>query len=222
LDEHQIPHFGVEGRQVAGPSAAVDTSLVLPLVPRCRHVRHLTIFVLDESGSVTAHNDPSRPIASRHRETELAIARLGTCRCGNEIASVLFFHPGNVAVGPYPLDRRGQRSLFGAIATRPSSTSSCLDEALEAALELAEAHPDHQVSLAVLSDFELFDPNPSQTLQRFCAFPGERHAVVLQSAVPEILRSDPGIHVTRVTWDSQPGVVARAVVGAMGSSRTVA
>ena len=101
------------------------------------------------------------------------------------------------------------------ISSPPNYTGSCLDDAYD----LAAAHPDHASTVVVLSDFQLFDAAPDSTLDRLCRFPGSSHAVAVSAPIPDVLEGNSAISVTHVTWDSQPGEVARALVPALAGGR---
>lgn len=218
VHEHPMSIHPVLGAALA-PNTGTTITIALPRMPECAHRPSLTTFIFDESGSVTAHNDPSRPISNRHREARLALERIGTCRCGNELAAVRFFDGGIHDVGPCPLTRTGRTILRTAIDNPPQFTSSELGGALDAAEALAANHPNHQHSLVVLSDFLLYDDDPEAVLDRFAAFPGDRHAVVLHTVPPKQLTHNPAIAVTRIEWDSEPGAVARALLPALTVTR---
>ncbi len=229
VQPRSVEALGVTGHPVdtypvvVGASTLVPTTtdvpVTLPPVAACSHQSHLTVFILDESGSITAHNDPARPIANRHREAQLALDHLGVCRCGNELAAITYFDPGPHDTGPHPLTRRGHKLLRAGIANPPNFTGSSLDNALDDAHDLAATHPNHLATVVALSDFCLFDPDPNATLNRLCGFPGDPHAVVLSAPVPDQLEDNPDVTVTHITWDSQPGEVARALVSALARGR---
>lgn len=222
VNGHPVDTYPVVGASTLVPTTT-EVAVTLPPVAACSHQPRLTVFILDESGSVTAHNDPARPIANRHRETQLALDHLGACRCGNELAAIIYFDPGQHDTGPHPLTRRGHKLLRAGIANSPNFTGSNLDAALDDVHDLAAAHPGHTATVVVLSDFCIFDPDPDATLDRLCSFPGDTHAVVLSAPIPARLEADPAVTVTHITWDSQPGEVARALVPALaGGRRTTA
>lgn len=219
IKQHAVSVVHVLRGASASPDPRPDLTISLPRVPKCAHKPGLTCFVFDESGSVTAHNDPTRPIAARHREAALAIDRLGTCRCGNEMAAIGFFDAGPSDTGACALTRAGRRMLHSAIDNPPPYTSSELESALIAAEDLASQYPNHHASIVVLSDFLLYDADPANVLRRFAAFPGDRHAVVLNTKPPTQLTDDDGITVTRISWNSEAGAVARALLPALAARR---
>lgn len=63
-------------------------------------------------------------------------------------------------------------------------------------MDLAEAHPNHQVTLVVFSDFRLFAPEPLRVLAELAAFPGQVHAVVLGDTSVDL--ADGNVTVTKI------------------------
>jgi hypothetical protein len=93
-----------------------------------------------------------------------------------------------------------------------------LEPSLQQAVRLAEAYPQHATTLVVLSDFLLLDADPAQVLSELVAFPGDIHAVVMGSQVPDcVLAGD--ITVTEVRQDSRPGAVAQALFRSLVTHR---
>lgn len=179
----------------------------------------LLIAVFDDSGSVAGPSG-NDPLSNRYAEVTRAfsvVARKGSRR---ELAAVIHFDtPSSGEVAPTPLTRAGLIKLRTGL--RPpidSLGTSELGPSLERAHEIAEAHPDHEATLVVLSDFQLFDTNPAEVLSRLSAFPGGVHAVVLGYRLPAGVL-DQRITVSSISHDSCPGVVARALFSSLVAYR---
>jgi hypothetical protein len=195
------------------------TGVRLEKPPPCRHEPTITTVEIDGSASVTARNG-NDPIGRRLDETELALTHLGrTCRCQNELAAVIHFDPGSCDRGPVPLSPKGLGVLTEALVVPPGGTSSVLGPALEVARRLGRSHPDHVQVCVVMSDFLLFDADTSGVLERFAGLAGHAHAVILGTEPPAQLAGDPRVALTAVHWDSPPGEVAHAVLGALAAAR---
>lgn len=173
----------------------------------------LSIFVLDESGSVTSTADPVR---WRHAALAAAVDALGSaCSCRRCRVALRFFDgPG---AGPSALGRSDRRALVAVLAD-PPPTASVLGPALAEAEDLARTHPG-PVHLAVLSDFELFDP--PGVLARLAHFPGRVSAVVLRSAPPPELVGT-SVEVLPADHTSPPTAVADAVLAGAAALRPAA
>jgi hypothetical protein len=91
---------------------------------------------------------------------------------------------------------------------------------LHRAVALAQAHPEHETTLVVLSDFELLDADVDEVLAQLAAFPGEVHAVLLGGDA-SWHRFDPSIIVTPVQRNDPPGSVARALFASLMTHRSV-
>lgn len=169
----------------------------------------------DNSGSVTGGNDP---IGQRFVEGALAITRVGSrCRCGRDLCTVLHFDtPTSLDLAPTPLTKPHQDAIRRSLAIPPDGAGvSLLGPSLMAARQLVERYPSHRAVLCVHSDFELFD----DYLHELIAFPGDVHAIALRSPPPQVLIDAPNVTVTRVSYDSPPGTVARAVFTALTRTR---
>lgn len=217
LVTRQVSLFPVVG--TADLPTTGSGTVVLPAIRKCAHVRTLTMVLVDRSGSVTAHSDPTKALSNVLGEGRAALAHLGTCRCANELVAIAFFDPGQYDTGPQPLTRRGWTRLRHAVDNPPDFTGSDLGPSLAVAEDLADQHPDHELSLIVVSDFELFDPDVEDVLDRFVRWPGRRHAVVLHSPVPDRLKDQTLAEVTHVVWDTTPGAIAQALIRTLTTGR---
>jgi len=184
---------------------------------RCPKEPDLTIVLFDDSGSVSAPGGGD-PIGNRYAEASLAFWKLNNCDCGTCLAAIRHFDTPTGDVGPGPLGRRWFQSFLKGGLQHPEGAAgiSLLGPSLEAAEEIASNHPNHTPHLVVFSDWDLFDP-PGY-LERLEAFPGEVFAVGLGTAPPKALESD-HVRVLTVQSTDPPGVVARALFGALVSSR---
>lgn len=179
----------------------------------------LLIAVFDNSGSVTSPGGTD-PLSNRYAEVTRAfqtVARKGTRQ---ELGAIVHFDtPSSGEVEPVPITRTGMLRLRAGLRPPPDGAgSSDLGPSLHRALEIAEAHPGHEVTLVVLSDFQLFDPDPGQVLSDLTAFPGSVHAVILGGRLPPGVLNDP-ITVTAVDRGSRPGAVARALFSSLVTHR---
>ncbi|MCA1671951.1 MAG: hypothetical protein LC799_07015, partial [Actinobacteria bacterium] len=179
----------------------------------------LLITIFDSSGSVTS-SAGTDPLSNRFAEARHAfsvVARRGSLR---ELGAVLHFDTPSIGdVRPAPLTRLGLLMLRRGLRVPPGGAgSSELAPSLHRAVELALAHPGHQVTLVVLSDFQLLDPEPQQVLADLAAFPGQVHAVVLGSDLPAGML-DEHIMVTPIGRNDPPGAVARAVFASLTAYR---
>lgn len=177
---------------------------------RCGEQPTLVITDFDDSASVTSPAGAD-PVSNRFAEAREAFRVVGrACRCRRCLGAVVHFDLVGGAP-PTPLSGRLSSALQGALQVPPMAAGrSLLGPSLEEAFHLAEQHPEHRCSLLVLSDFALMDPEPAQVLARLNAFPGDVHAMVLGRPLPHGVL-DPGIRVTPVSAEDEPGAVARAV-----------
>jgi hypothetical protein len=204
---------GAQRRDVSGIS-----QVVLGNPGRCPDGPTLTIFVTDDSGSVTGGNDP---IGNRYDEAAYALEKVARrCRCGQELATIIHFDvPTSADVPATPIRGHGKSMLLAGLRTPPEAASSNLGPSLRAAYEVAAAHSQHQAALVVASDFQLFDPDIERVLAAMAAFPGKVHAVVLRAAPPAQFMQDSRITITAVDYHSPVGAVARAVFGSLTTNR---
>lgn len=192
---------------------------------RPARVPTLLIALVDDSGSVISPHGTD-PLSNRYAEMDRAfraVARRGSRR---ELGAVLHFDtPCNADVEPTSLAWWANwRVRRGLVVPHGTSGTSELGPGLRRAVALAQAHPRHEATLVVLSDFELFDPNLGQVLGELAAFRGDVHAVVLGSNIREDTFDD-GITVTHVGRGDPSGAVARALFQSLvthrpGSSNT--
>jgi hypothetical protein len=175
----------------------------------------LLIAIFDNSGSVTwpAGTDP---LSNRFAEVDRAFSLVARRGARHELGAVLHFDtPSCGEVGPLPITRSGMRQLRQGLRIPPDGAgSSRLGPSLHRATGIAQAHPDHEVTLVVLSDFQLFDVDSPAVLAKLAAFPGTVHAVVLGSLKDASIPSD-NITVTRVQQGDAPGAVAEAVFASL-------
>jgi hypothetical protein len=207
---------------LAGATAPVRTytdGITLGRPGRCPRRPVLLITLFDNSGSVVGGNDP---IGQRFVETGLAVSRIGArCRCRRDLMAVLHFDtPTSLDLQPTPIIRSNWAAVGQSLAVPPDGPGiSELGPSLRAAEALAAAHPDHLPVLVALTDFELFDPDLDAVYGELAGFPGQVHAVVLRAAPPPRLTELPAVAVVPISYTSQPGSVARAVFGALATTR---
>lgn len=179
----------------------------------------LLIAVFDDSGSITGRGG-NDPLSKRYAEAEHAFRVISNRGSARELGAVLHFDsPCSGDVSPVPLTRRGMAALRHGLRFPSNAVgSSALEPSLRQATWLAEGHPAHATTLVVLSDFLLMDADPAEVLSDLVAFPGDVHAVVMGSQVPDgVLAGD--ITVTPITYDSRPGAVAEALFRSLVTHR---
>lgn len=179
----------------------------------------LLIAIFDNSGSVTWPTGTD-PLSNRFAEVDRAfslVARRGT---RHELGAVLHFDtPSSGEVGPVPITRAGMQQLRqGLRIPLDGAGSSKLGPSLRRAGETAQAHPDHEVTLVVLSDFQLFDVDPLAVLAELAGFPGTVHAVVLGHLNDAHIPTG-DVTVTRVQQSDPAGAVAKAVFASLTRHR---
>lgn len=200
-------------------SQAASGRIRLPHPGRCPHQPTHTIFLFDNSGSVCGGHDT---IGSRFEEATVAIERVGrACRCRAELVSVLHFDtPTSRDVLAARLGRRGRAQIVHGLAVPADGAgSSELGPSLQRAYDLSDRYPKNLSILVACTDFELLDDDPIETLDRFSAFPGLVHAVVLRAQPPQLLVNDERVTVTQVGYDAPCGAVASAVFEALTAAR---
>jgi hypothetical protein len=185
---------------------------------RCGERPSLVIAVFDDSGSVSSPAGAD-PISNRYAEAREAFRVVGrACRCRQCLGAVLHFDLVG-GVPPSPLHRRVSGAVEAGLRVPPMAAgSSVLAPSLEEAFRLAPQHPQHLLSLLVLSDFLLMDADPAAVLSRLGSFPGDVHAVVLGGRAPDSLM-DGRIQITPVSPGDPPGTVASAVFASLTRHR---
>jgi len=186
---------------------------------RPAEVPTLLVAVFDNSGSVISPVGTD-PLSNRFAEVAHAFSVVARWGSAHELGAVLHFDtPCSGEVGPVPLTRRGLKALRAGLHVPPEGAgSSELAPSLQRAVEITDAHPGHETTLVVLSDFQLLDPDSGQVLAELAAFPGAVHAVVLGGRLsPGVL--DEAITVTCVGRDDPPGAVARAFFASLITHR---
>ena len=180
----------------------------------------LLITVFDNSGSVTSPAGTD-PLSNRFAEVAHAFSVVARRGSQHELGAVLHFDtPSSAEVGPVPLTRRGFAVLrAGLRVPTDGAGSSELTPSLRRVAEITQAHPGHEATLVVLSDFLLLDPEPERVLAELAAFPGQVHAVVLGTRLPAGVL-DERITVTHIEHNDPPGAVARAVFASLITHRS--
>lgn len=184
---------------------------------RCGGHPTLVIPVFDDSGSVTSPAG-SDPVSNRYEEARQAFRAVARrCRCRRCLGAVLHFDLVG-AVPPTPLTK-GLMSLETGLRV-PAGGAGCslLGPSLVEAYEIAQQYPEHLTTLVVLSDFELFDPEPRQLLSSLAGFPGDVHAVVLGGRELDGAL-DPRIQITPIRRNDPPGALARTVFASLTAHR---
>lgn len=203
-----------------GPAqvAIKPTRLRLGDPGRCGERPSLVIAVFDDSGSVSSPAGAD-PISNRYAEVRQAFRVVGrACRCRRCLGAVLHFDLVG-GVPPSPLHRRVSGAVETGLRVPPMAAgSSVLAPCLEEAFRLAEQHPQHLLSLLVLSDFALMDTEPAAVLTRLASFPGDVHAVVLGGRAQNGV-VDGRIQITPVSPGDPPGTVASAVFASLTRHR---
>lgn len=179
----------------------------------------LLIVDFDNSGSVTGPVGAD-PLSNRFAEVAHAFSAVARRGAHHELGAVLHFDvPSSGEVGPTQITRRGLARLRSGLHVPPDGAgTSELGPSLRRAIETAHVHPDHAVTLVVLSDFWLLDPDPTCVLSELAEFPGDVHAVVLGNRLgAEML--DERVTVTHIERDDPPGAVARALFSSLVARR---
>lgn len=179
----------------------------------------LLIALFDNSGSVTGPRG-NDPLSNRYAEVTRAFHAVARKGSRQELGAIVHFDtPSSGEVEPVPITRTGMLRLrAGLHPPRDGAGTSELGPSLHRAMEITGNHPGHEATLVVLSDFQLFDPEPGRVLSDLAAFPGAVHAVVLGGRLPAGVLSDP-ITVTTIDRQSRPGAVARALFSSLVTHR---
>jgi len=210
---------GAVGTTPGGRGRSSDVGYRLGDPGRPAKAPTLLITDFDNSGSVTSPVGTD-PLSNRFAEVDHAFSVVARRGSPHELGAVLHFDtPSSAEVGPVPLTRRGFAALRAGLRVPPEGAgSSELAPSLRHAAVIADARPECAVTLVVLSDFQLLDPEPGQVLAELAAFPGDVHAVVLGARLaPGVL--DEGITVTYIERENPPGAVARAVFASLTTHR---
>ena len=179
----------------------------------------LLITVFDNSGSVTSPAGTD-PLSNRFAEVAHAFSVVARRGSQHELGAVLHFDtPSSAEVGPVPLTRRGFAALrAGLRVPTDGAGSSELTPSLRRVAEITQAHPGHEATLVVLSDFLLLDPEPERVLAELSVFPGQVHAVILGARLPAGVL-DERITVTCIGREDPPGAVAQALFASLTTHR---
>lgn len=185
---------------------------------RCGERPSLVIVVPDDSASVMSPAGAD-PVSNRYAEVREAFRVVGrACRCRRCLGAVVHFDLVGGAP-PSPLHRRVSGVVETALRVPPMAAgSSVLAPSLEEAFRLAAQHPQHLLSLVVLSDFVLMDADPAAVLSRLASFPGDVHAVVLGGRAQDGV-VDGRIQITPISPGDPPGTVASAVFASLTRHR---
>jgi hypothetical protein len=212
--------LGASGTRSGGRMSSPDLDGALGDPGWLAAVPTLLITLFDNSGSVTSPVGTD-PLSNRFAEARHAFSVVARRGSRHELGAVLHFDtPSRGDVRPVPLTRLGLLVLRSGLRIPPDGAgTSKLTPSVRRAVEIAGMYPDHQVTLVVLSDFQLLDPEPKQVvLAELAAFPGQVHAVVLGSDLPAGML-DERITVTPIGGDDPPGAVARAVFTSLTTYR---
>ncbi|KXP06894.1 VWA domain-containing protein [Tsukamurella tyrosinosolvens] len=186
----------------------------IPLGPvgTCSGIPTLTILITDDSGSIALPGGAD-PISGRYRETGEAVRALSeACTCEQELFAVVHFDTPAGDAGPVALSTESIDLVLDALKIPPGATgSSSVMPALQRALHLGGQHPDHALSLVLMTDFELTDADPGAVMETLTALPGSLVAIALGD--------ESGVNTdTRywgVSFTDPPGSVGRAVMSAL-------
>lgn len=208
---------GVDAPPADGPAPAGGPRVpALPPLGPCLHQPVLLILLFDNSPAVADAHDV---VGNRFVEAAAALDQFRRrCQCRRELVAVRTFDLRTSSdAGPVHLDNEGWSRIRAALATPADAgrSTSRMRKSVLAAEKLAQAHPKHRTTLVVCSDFELLDAFPNAVMERLSHFPGSVHALVLENEPPAALAAG-RVRVHRITRDSQPGDVARAVIAALG------
>jgi hypothetical protein len=188
-----------EIRRRLGPPPVIDGDVLLDAI-------------FDESGSMTSGND-----AFRHRREAVLIAAehlASRSRRGARWSARLtsFDCAGPLDLPLTTLDRVGLRVVRERLLTGTPGGCSRLGPAL-LAVESAPQRDGRRV-LVVLSDFELFDPDPRQVVRRLVRATADVVvAVVFRAPVPDEF-ADTRVRVLHVVDGTRPDEISAAVVDA--------
>lgn len=200
------------------PATPGQVDYVLGSPGRPSAVPTLLITIFDDSGSVISPNGTD-PLSNRYAEVTRAFTEVARKGSRHELGATIHFDTPSSGEFLAPITRRGLFRLRAGL--RPpddGAGTSELAPSLARAYEIAQAHPEHETTLVVLSDFMLMDPEPGPVLCDLAAFPGDVHAVVLGARLPAGVL-DERITITPIDHGSQPGAVARALFSSLVTHR---
>jgi hypothetical protein len=190
---------------------ATEIRRTLPPAPRLSNDAHLTVD-LDESASVRGGNDV---IGRRHELLLIALAHMCTPRSAGQwhVCISTFDNGSPIDLPCTRLDKKGLEAAHRALLSTSSGGSSILGPSLRK----TESNHNRLLGprlLVVLSDFELFDPDPSGVLADLIdSSASEVLAISLQNEPPSILVGS-RVRTAHVRPDDSPAVLARHVVEA--------
>lgn len=178
----------------------------------------LLIPDFDNSGSVTSPGGTD-PLSNRFAEVDRAFSTVAKKGTRHELAAVLHFDtPSSGEIEPVPITRSGMAQLRrGLSVPSDGAGSSWLGPSLRRAGQFASAHPGHEVTLVVLSDFYLLDADRPAVMAELAAFPGTVHAVVLGGH--KVTNMPAQVSVTNIRRDDPPGAVAKALFASLTQRR---
>ncbi|MGH3628760.1 MAG: hypothetical protein ACRDRL_15170, partial [Sciscionella sp.] len=186
---------------------------------RAAEVPTLLIAVFDNSGSVTRPTGTD-PLSNRFAEVDRAFSVVAKKGSRRELGAVLHFDvPCSGEVAPVAITRSGLTRLQAGLRVPPDGAgSSKLAPSMRRAVQLAKAHPEHEATLVVLSDFLLLDADPSAVLTELAAFPGTVQAVVL-GGWANAYQPTGCASVTTIRSGDAPGAVAKAMFASLTRHR---
>lgn len=178
---------------------------------KCARKPVMVVCLFDNSGSVTGGNDP---LGHRYDEINYALQKVGRkCSCHQCMAAIIHFDvPTDGDVPPTPISRKGMARLEEGLKVPMGGGTSNLGPSLSEAYKVAAPYQkSHHMVLVVATDFELFDTDVNGVMQRVVDFPGQVHALVLNTEPRPILTEASNVTVSRVDPRSQVGDVAKAL-----------
>lgn len=182
---------------------------------------YLHVIVGDDSASLTSVLGTD-PISRRYDEAREAVRQVAasTVTETTKVAVIHFDHEyAFVKPGALRQKQHLERLLRALKVPSDAPGTSDLSPALQIATSLAEMHPDHTVTLTILSDWYLTDDDPSGVFSRLAAFPGLVHAVSMNSVPPLELECLINVAVTRVASADPPGKLAAAIAHSLTTGR---
>ena len=196
------------------PIATVDAAPIrrgLPPAPRLR-ADALMEAVLDQSASVEEINDVAR---RRHQILLIALAHLSARRSPGawHVQISTFDATSPLDLPRTRLDRQGLDHARRALSTPSSGGCSILGPALQRANTRLAAFNGPSL-LVVLSDFELFDPQPVVALAALANNQASEAVAISLNREPPTVLLNSRLTTVHVCSDDAPLVLARAIVDA--------